>query len=138
MEQLGSRLGLSRGMTFGLAWTVVLFLVMPIFVVFPVSVTDTRYLGMPEKGVSLQHFAKLATSGDWLGSIWHSITIAGVTTALCVVTGTLCSIGLWRLATRLSEGVRTIMLLPIVIPSIVYSLGVYKLFIDLDLLDSVA
>ena len=136
MESIGSRLGLARGATFALAWTVVTFLVLPLFVVFPVSVTDTRYLGMPEKGISFQHFVKLASSADWLTSIWHSVTIAIVSTVLCVVLGTLCAVGCWRLGSGLAEGVRTVTLVPIVIPSIVYALGVYRLFVELGLLDS--
>ena len=136
MESIGARLGIARGITFALAWLVVTFLVLPLFVVFPVAVTDTRYLAMPEKGVSFQHFAKLVTSEDWLGSIWHSLTIAIVATVLCVVLGTLCAVGCWRLGSRLSEGVRTLTLVPIVVPSIVYALGVYRLFVDLGLLDT--
>ncbi len=138
MEQLGARLGLSRGLVAALAWTILLFLVMPVFVVFPVSVTDTRYLAMPQEGLSLQHFANLAASADWLGSIWNSLVIAVVTTAICVVAGTLCAVGCWRLSSRLSEGVRALMLLPIVVPSIVYSLGVYRMFVDMGLIDSFA
>jgi putative spermidine/putrescine transport system permease protein len=130
------RRGLGRGVTFALAWAVVVFLVSPIAVVFPVSVTDTRYLAMPERGVSLQHFAKLLTSADWLGSIWNSLAIAAVATATAVALGTLCAVGCWRLASRLSEGVRTLMLMPIVVPSIVYSLGLYRLYVDLALLDT--
>lgn len=138
MDPIGARLGLTRGLTLALAWSVVSFLVLPLFVVFPVSVTDTRYLGMPDKGISLQHFAKLATSPAWLGSIANSAVIAVLTTVLCVVLGTLAAVGCWRLGSRLSEAVRTLMLLPIVVPSIVYALGVYRLFVDLRLIDSVA
>jgi putative spermidine/putrescine transport system permease protein len=137
METLGQRLGLKRGVVFAASWMIVLFLVMPVFVVFPVSVTDKRFLSMPEEGVSLQHFAKLMGSADWLGSIWNSFTIAAATTVICVVAGTLCAVGCWRLSSRLSEGVRTLMLLPIVIPSIVYSLGIYRMFVDLELIDTV-
>lgn len=136
MEVLGQRLGLSRGVVLALSWTIVLFLVMPIFVVFPISVTDKRFLSMPEAGISMQHFVKLASSADWLGSIWNSFYIALLTTVLCVVAGTLCAVGCWRLTSRLSEGVRSLMLLPIVIPSIVYSLGIYRMFVDLSLIDS--
>jgi putative spermidine/putrescine transport system permease protein len=91
---------------------------------------------MPQDELSLRHFAKLATSKDWLGSIWHSILIAIVATLADVVLGTLCAVGCWRLASRSSEWVRSFMLLPIVIPSIVYAIGVYKFFVDLALIDS--
>jgi putative spermidine/putrescine transport system permease protein len=136
MDAVGARLGVARGATCALAWTVLMFLVAPLLVVFPVSVTDTRYLGMPERGLSLQHFVKLATSEDWLGSVWHSVTIAAVSTVACVVLGTMCAVGCWRLGSRLSEAVRTLTLVPILIPSIVYALGVYRLFVDIGLLDT--
>jgi putative spermidine/putrescine transport system permease protein len=136
METLGQRLGVARPLVFAIAWCVLLFLVLPTFVVFPVSVTDQRFLSLPQDGISLRHFEKLATSADWLGAIWHSLTIAIVSTIACVVLGTLCAVGCWRLASRASEWVRSFMLLPIVVPSIVYSIGVYRLFVDLRLVDS--
>lgn len=136
MEQFGIRLGVRRGVMMAAAWSVLIFLISPLFVVFPVSITDQRFLSLPQDGVSLRHFAKLLTSADWLGGIWQSFVIAVVTTVLCVALGTLCAVGCWRLASRVSEAVRSLMLLPIVIPSIVYSLGIYRLFIDLNLLDS--
>jgi putative spermidine/putrescine transport system permease protein len=137
METLGQRLGLKRGAVFALAWTIVMFLVLPIFVVFPVSVTDKRFLAMPEEGISFQHFAKLMVSEPWLSAIWNSLYIAIIATLLCVVLGTLCAIGCWRLSSRLSESVRSVMLLPLVIPSIVYSLGIYRMFVDMSLIDTV-
>jgi putative spermidine/putrescine transport system permease protein len=130
--------GVIQGVAVAGAWTVLLFLVLPIFVVFPVSVTDRRFLAMPEQAVSFQHFAKLLSSPEWLGSIWNSLAIAAVATTVSVALGTLCAVGCWRLASRLAEGVRTLMLLPIVIPSIVYSLGLYRLYVDLALLDTFA
>jgi putative spermidine/putrescine transport system permease protein len=136
MEPIGPGPAGRRGIALALAWGVVTFLVLPLFVVFPVSVTDTRYLSMPDKSISFQHFAKLATSPEWLGSIGHSAVIALIATALCVVLGTLCAVGCWRLGSRLSETVRTLTLVPIVVPSIVYALGVYRLFVDLRLLDT--
>ena len=136
MEPLGARLGLSRPLTLAIAWCVVLFLVTPIFVVFPVSVTDQRYLSLPQETLSLRHFEKLLSSRDWLASIGHSVLIAVTSTAACVALGTLCAVGCWRLASRASESVRSVMLLPIVVPSIVYAIGLYRLYVGLGLLDT--
>ena len=52
-----------------LGWTVVCFLILPILVIFPVSVTDRRYLSLPQHGISFEHYANLFTSPEWLGSI---------------------------------------------------------------------
>ncbi|MBM3600739.1 MAG: ABC transporter permease [Alphaproteobacteria bacterium] len=119
-----------------LAWMVLSFLVLPLVVVFPVSLTDTRFLSLPQEGLSLRHWINLFTSEAWLRSIWQSVVIAVSSTAIAVVAGTLCAVGCWRITSKLSEAVRTLMLVPIIIPTIIYALGLYKFYVDLRLLGS--
>ena len=119
-----------------LAWSVLLFLLLPITVIFPVSLTDQRFLSLPYHGVSLQHYATFFTSERWLSSTWQSLVIAVASTVLAVATGTACAIGCWKLSTRATELVRALMLQPIIVPSIVYALGIYRFWIRLDLLDT--
>ena len=118
------------------ATAVILFLILPITVVFPVSVTDERFLSLPSEGISFQHFANLFTSPDWLSSIAQSFVIACASTAIAVAAGTLCAIGCWRISSRASELVRALMLVPIVVPTIIYALGIYRFWVDLRLLDT--
>lgn len=119
----------------GLAWVTALYLVLPILIVLPVALTDQRFLSLPQEGLSLQHFRTVLTSEEWLGSIWQSFTIALASTVLSVVAGTLCAIGCWRISRQATELVRLLMLLPLIIPSIVYAIGLYRYFGPLDLLD---
>ncbi|MBK1658258.1 ABC transporter permease [Paracraurococcus ruber] len=119
----------------GIAWATVIYLVLPITIVVPVSMTDRRYLSLPYETLSLRHYANLLGSEAWLGAIWQSLWIAIASTAIAVVAGTLCAIGCWRLARRSTEWVRALMLLPLIIPSIVYAVGLYRWFGTLDLLD---
>ncbi|SKA30691.1 putative spermidine/putrescine transport system permease protein [Enhydrobacter aerosaccus] len=121
-----------------LGWTVICFLVLPILVIFPISVTDRRFLSLPEHGISFEHYANLFTSPQWLGSIGQSVVIGIVSAALAVTLGTLCAIGCWRLSSRASEIVRSLMLVPIVVPTIVYAIGIYRFWVDLRLLDTYA
>jgi putative spermidine/putrescine transport system permease protein len=123
-------------LTNSVGWAVICFLVLPITIVFPVSLTDKRYLSLPEDGVSLKHYANLFGSAEWLGSIGQSLYIGVVATAISVAAGTLCAIGCWRLSSRAGEFVRALMLMPIVVPTIVYALGIYRFWVDLRLLDT--
>ena len=116
------------------AWVVVCFLLLPILVIVPLSLTDQDYLAMPVDGLSFRHYVNLFTSPTWLGSFAQSLFIACVSTVLCVTLGTLCAIGCWRLGNRVSEMVRLLMLLPMIVPTIVYVLGFYRLLVDLRLL----
>ncbi|MDB5411963.1 MAG: putative spermidine/putrescine transport system permease protein [Rubritepida sp.] len=119
----------------GLAWATALYLLLPILIVVPVALTDQRYLSLPKDGISLRHFETVLTSPEWLGSIWQSFTIAIAASALSVVAGTLCAIGCWRVSRRSTDIVRVLMLLPLIIPSIVYAIGLYRYFGPLGLLD---
>jgi putative spermidine/putrescine transport system permease protein len=119
----------------GLAWLVALYLVLPIGIILPVSLTDQRFLSLPQDGLSLRHYATVLSSPEWLGSIAQSFWIAVGSTILAVVAGTLCAIGCWRISRRATDLVRALMLLPIIIPSIVYAIGLYRYFAGLGLLD---
>lgn len=117
-------------------WIIVCFLVLPITVIFPVSLTDKRYLSLPQDGISFEHYRNLFSSAEWLGSIGQSAVIGIAATIVSVVAGTLCAIGCWRLSSRAGEIVRALMLVPIVVPTIVYALGIYRFWVELRLLDT--
>ena len=121
------------GIVAALAWAVLSFLALPAFAVIPVSFTDTRYLALPQEHWSLQHWRTFLTSEAWVASIWQSLWIAVVSTVLAVGAGTLCAIGCWRLSSGLSDKIRSLMILPMAVPTIVYALGIYRLYVELDL-----
>jgi putative spermidine/putrescine transport system permease protein len=119
-----------------LAWSILLFLLLPLSVVIPLSLTDQRFLSMPQAGISFQHYATFFSSPRWLDATGQSFVIAVASTIIASAAGTLCAIGCWRISSRASELVRALMLLPIIVPSIVYALGIFRLWISLGLLDT--
>jgi len=118
------------------AWTVICFLLLPITVVLPISLTDQDFLSLPVDHLSLQYYRKLFASAEWLSSIWQSLVIALGAAIIAVVAGALCAIGCWRRGSRASEAIRLLMLVPLIVPTIVYVLGLYRLWVRLDLLDT--
>jgi putative spermidine/putrescine transport system permease protein len=120
------------------AWLVVCFLILPVTIIIPVSLTDRSYLSLPAEGLSTRHYVKLFTSPDWLSSFGQSFSIAIVSTVVALVLGSLCAIGCWRLGDRVASAVRLLMLVPLIVPAIAFVLGFYKLLADLSLLDSYA
>jgi putative spermidine/putrescine transport system permease protein len=116
------------------AWLIVCFLLLPITVVIPISLTDRSYLSLPAERLSLQYFINFFTSADWLSSFAQSFVIALCAMAIAVCAGTLAAIGCWRLGGRVSDAMRLLMLLPIIIPTVVYALGIYRTYAELGLL----
>ncbi len=120
----------------GLAWLVLAYLVLPLFVVVPVSFTPHRYLSFPDAEWSLRHYRELLVDRTWVQSAWQSFVVATLASGVAVVLGTLCAIGCWRVASRTSEMVRLVMLTPLIVPPIVEALGFYQVWVQLRLLDS--
>lgn len=118
------------------AWTVLAFLLLPLLVVFPVSLTPKRYLSLPDGELSLSHYASLYTDPSWGHSILHSLIVAGSTALLSVLLGTLCAIGCWRIGNRWSTLARALLLMPMIVPEIVNALGFYRVWTAWGLLDT--
>jgi putative spermidine/putrescine transport system permease protein len=123
-------------LTLAVAWAVLLYLLLPLFIVVPVSLTPERFLIMPTDELSTHHYVNLVTNEKWTDAIGQSLIIAVAATAIAVVTGTLAAIGLWRLASRFAETLRAFVLLPIIVPPIVSGLAFYRVFVDLGMLDT--
>ena len=105
------------------AWLVLAFLLLPMLVVIPISLTDTSYIGMPKEHLSLQHYENYFSSAEWLGATWTSIWIGVVVAFAATVLGTAFSIG-W------------VLIVPILVPPVVQSLGFYRFWVKLDLIDT--
>jgi putative spermidine/putrescine transport system permease protein len=118
------------------AWIILLILIIPSLVAFPVSITSNTYLSLPWDGVSLQHFRNLFTSAEWLSSFGQSFVIGLASAALATFLGTLAAIGLWRLSSRFTEAIRAFLLLPLMVPPIISAMAFYRWWVPLGLIDS--
>lgn len=124
-------------LVFGTAsWMILAFLVLPILVVIPVSLTDTSFVSLPREHLSLQHFETFWNSPKWLLATWTSIWIGGVVALAATVLGTAFCIGCWFLSDRVANIARWIMIIPILVPPVVQSLGFYMFWVKLGLIDS--
>lgn len=117
-------------------WSALLFLIAPVFVVVPVSLTPTSYLSFPTEGLSLRHYAELATNPDWYRSFGQSMAIAVLATALATAIGTAAAMGAARLGGAPAALARVLALLPLVVPPVVSALALYRGWVVLGLFDS--
>ena len=120
-----------------LPWLLLAFLFLPVLVVIPVALTDRDYLSLPEHGVSLAHFAALLSpDAGWLGSIATSLVTAAIASLVATTAGAAYAMGVWTLAGWWSQLTRVILLAPLIVPPIVYAVGIFGVWARLDLLDT--
>jgi putative spermidine/putrescine transport system permease protein len=133
----GLRGFLERGLPKAVAWLILAFLFVPVLVVIPVALTDKEYLSLPTDGVSLQHFAALANwRAGWLPSILTSLGIALASSLVATAVAAAFAIGAWVYVGRWPSLLRVILLSPLIIPPIIYAVGMVRLWSRFGLLDS--
>jgi putative spermidine/putrescine transport system permease protein len=120
-----------------LGWLVLVFLAAPMLVVFPVSVTPNRWISLPSGGISFSHYAAVFASPDWLSAIGQSVAIATITMVVAVAIGTAAAITAWRMAGHWAiPPLRILVLLPLIVPTVVSALGMYRVWVDFGIFDS--
>lgn len=120
------------------AWAVLAFLVVPIAIVLPVSLTDRSYLSLPKDHFSTQYYAAFFSDPAWLASTIQSIVIATGATVVALFLGGTCAVGCWLMRNRLAAVIRMAALGPLIIPAIVQAIGLYRLWAALGLYDTYA
>lgn len=80
----------------GLVVLILLFLLLPIVIIVLLSFSSSKYLEFPPPGFSLQWYARFFHDPQWMTSLWLSVRVSAMCTALSVVLGVLASIVLVR------------------------------------------
>ncbi len=118
-------------------WVFLLFLFLPVLVVIPVSVTDKSYLSLPVDGISLEHYASLADPArGWVPSFRNSILAAVATSIIATAIAAAFAVGAWIRAGWWPSTVRLLMLSPLIVPPIIYAVGVVRVLSKVSMLDT--
>ncbi len=112
---------------------VLIGLVIPVMAIIPVSFTSDTMLTYPMPGVSLRWYKEFFNSVMWTLSMKNSFIIAGATTVLATVLGTLAALGLTMTNLPCKGLITGIMILPMVVPIVITAVGMYFLFAQLGL-----
>ncbi|WP_027233203.1 ABC transporter permease [Phyllobacterium sp. UNC302MFCol5.2] len=107
----------------------IFFLVAPLIAILPLAFTDSVFLNYPIPRYSTRWFVELFTAGVWQRSIVNSLVIGSGTTVLATVLGTVGALGLRdRQLSPVLAIIKTIFLLPMVVPAVVLGVGMQLMF----------
>jgi putative spermidine/putrescine transport system permease protein len=111
------------------ACLIVFFLIAPLVVILPLAFTSTAFLTYPIPAFSTRWFEELVVNSVWSRAIVNSLIVAGATTVLATILGTLAALGLRSQELGLKSQIRTLFLLPMVVPAVVLGVGMQALFV---------
>lgn len=128
---------LQRLMAALLTWLLLGFLFLPLLVVVPVALTDRDYLSLPQHGISWSHFgALLDWDNGWLPSILTSAVVGVLSSALATALGASFAVGAWAAGGWWPSSMRLLLLSPLIVPPMIYTVAMVRLWSRLSLLDT--
>ena len=118
---------------FALCALVLAFLILPVFIVVPLSFSASSLLEFPPRAYSLRWYQTLFGSVEWRDAAWVSVKVAVLTTGAATPIGVGAAYGLNLLRGRAVPALRLLMLTPLLVPTILTAVGVFYAYARLGL-----
>jgi putative spermidine/putrescine transport system permease protein len=107
---------------------VLVFLVLPIFIVVPMSFSASRFLAFPPPAWSLRWYNEYFSSPEWMLATAVSLQAAAATCLLATPIGVAAAYAIHTRKSRSTEIAYALLMVPLMIPHIVVAVGVFFLF----------
>lgn len=116
-----------------LCYGVLLFLILPILIIVPISLSSGNVLAFPLPGFSLRWYETILTAPAWLDAARNSLIIGISSTILSMILGTMAAIGLARAKFRFKALLVGLVVSPILIPIVITAVGMYFFLVKIGL-----
>lgn len=116
---------------------VLVFLILPVLVIVPLSFNVSSFLTYPLDGFSLRWYQEIFDpNGPWLAALKNSLIVAPFATLLAMTLGTLAAVGLNKADFPGKGLILALLISPMVVPLVIVAVGMYFFFAEVGLLNS--
>ena len=106
---------------------VLAFLIVPVFVMVPLSLNPLTYFVFPPEGISFRWYAAYLGNRDWLEATWNSLQIGLMTVAGTMALAVPASLGIARSSSRLTMAAYAFIVSPMIVPAIITAIAIFFL-----------
>lgn len=105
---------------------ILLFLILPVFIIIPISFSSSQYLTFPPPGFSLQWYQKFFSDFEWTGALFQSLKIGILSTLVALIFGIMTAEGLAKCEFPGKNILQEIFMLPMIVPAIIVAIALYR------------
>lgn len=109
------------------------YLLVPIFIIMPLSFNSEPYFSYPMAGFSTRWYEDFFTNPQWMLGLKNSIVVGFFATILATTLGTLAALGLNRADFYGKSAVMAVLISPIVIPIVITAAGMFYFYASIGL-----
>lgn len=122
---------------YSLCVLILLFLVLPLFIVIPISFSSASFLQFPPTELSLKWYKNFFGSDIWMKALLNSVKIALMSSILATALGVMAALALTRYKFKGKNLIFSFLISPMIIPVIIIAIGAFFQFSRLRLIGNI-
>jgi putative spermidine/putrescine transport system permease protein len=107
---------------------IMLLLVIPTFIVIPMSFSDSQYLEFPPSNWSVRWYDEYFGSSKWMRATVTSLQLGVLTMLVATPLGTMAAYALFVSRHRVTKAIFMLLITPLIVPVILIAIGVFYAF----------
>jgi len=112
---------------------VLLYLILPILIIAPMSFSAARYLSFPPPALSLRWYQEYVGNPAWMQATRVTLTVAVLTVVIATPLGVAAAYAISQSKWRIMRLIHMTLLLPLVVPIIITAVGIFFVFAKVGL-----
>ena len=113
---------------------ILLYLVLPILIVVPMSFSSARFLTFPPPSLSLRWYREYIGNPAWMQATLVTLTVAVCTVAIATPTGVSAAYAISQSKLRIMRIIHAALLLPLMVPIIITAVGIFFVYAKVGLI----
>lgn len=127
-------MSVSRAILIAVVSLILIWLIIPVVIIVPMSFSGTRFLTFPPPSWSFRWYEAYLASAAWMQATRVSLIVAVASAILATVIGTAAAYALNLTSSRLVRSMQVVLLLPLVVPIVITAVGVFFVYARVGLL----
>ena len=107
---------------------ILLFMLIPILVIFINSFNSSAFLSFPPEGFTLEWYKKFASNREYKQAILISLKISTMAIITALACGIPAAYGLYRCNSSISKTLQSLFMSPLMLPGIVWAIGLIQYY----------
>lgn len=115
---------------------VLLYLILPLLIIVPMSFSATRFLTFPPPAFSLRWYAEYFGNPAWMQATRMSLLIGVLTVIVATPLGTAAAYAISHSQTKLMRSLHMMLMLPLIVPIIIIAIGIFFIYAKIGLIQT--
>ncbi len=113
---------------------VLLYLILPVIIIVPMSFSNTRFLTFPPPGLSLRWYSDFLGNPAWMRATEISLGVAALTALIATPLGVAAAYAIANSTLRIMRALQIVLLMPLIVPIIIVAIGIFFVYAKVGLL----